>query len=160
VYKRQPERDPDSLGAAEHVVVHRVLGSDGRDRPLHDVAERRRHRVHGPGGGFLRQAAATAAGVAGGALLFEGISNLFGHSAASGMYGGGMTPGLGETVINNYYGDNAGGASGGSDYPGSAGGGEDFASNQDFSGGSDDFSGGGGDSGGGSDFSGGDSSAC
>ena len=32
------------------------------------------------GGGFLRQALTTAAGVAGGALLFEGIRNMFGHS--------------------------------------------------------------------------------
>jgi uncharacterized protein len=32
------------------------------------------------GGGFLRQAMTTAAGVAGGALLFEGIRNLMGHN--------------------------------------------------------------------------------
>lgn len=32
------------------------------------------------GGGFLRSALATAAGVAGGALLFDGIRGLFGHS--------------------------------------------------------------------------------
>lgn len=32
------------------------------------------------GGGFLRSALTTAAGVAGGALLFEGIRNMFGHS--------------------------------------------------------------------------------
>ncbi len=44
----------------------------------------------GGGGGFLRSAAATAAGVAGGALLFQGISSLFGHSYAStlGGFGG------------------------------------------------------------------------
>ena len=41
----------------------------------------------GGGGGFLRSAAATAAGVAGGALLFQGISILFGHSYASGLGG-------------------------------------------------------------------------
>ncbi len=34
----------------------------------------------GQGGGFLRQALTTAAGVAGGALLFEGIRNMFGHN--------------------------------------------------------------------------------
>jgi hypothetical protein len=33
------------------------------------------------GGGFLRQAMMTAAGVAGGALLFEGIRNMMGHTA-------------------------------------------------------------------------------
>jgi len=32
------------------------------------------------GGSFLRTALATAAGVAGGALLFEGVRNMFGHS--------------------------------------------------------------------------------
>src|SRR5438045_9303869 len=82
------------------------------------------------GGGFLRSAAATAAGVAGGALLFQGISSMFGHGYANSLYGGmgGMTPGLGETVVNNYYGDSgAGGADyggGGSD-AGYAGGGPD-----------------------------------
>src|SRR5437762_13052252 len=71
----------------------------------------------GGGGGFLRSAAATAAGVAGGALLFQGISSMFGHGYANSLYGrmGGMTPGLGETVINNYYGDSSGG---GADYGG------------------------------------------
>ena len=39
----------------------------------------------GGGGGFLRTAAATAAGVAGGALLFQGISSMFGgHNAGLG----------------------------------------------------------------------------
>ena len=52
----------------------------------------------GGGGGFLRSAAATAAGIAGGALLFQGISSLFGHGYANSLTGGmGMTSGLGET---------------------------------------------------------------
>ena len=38
------------------------------------------------GGSFLRQAMTTAAGVAGGALLFEGIRNLMGHNP--GPFGG------------------------------------------------------------------------
>src|SRR5438552_15465966 len=63
----------------------------------------------GAGGGFLRSAAATAAGVAGGALLFQGISSLFGNHYAGGLMGGGMTPGLGESVVNNYYGSDAAG---------------------------------------------------
>jgi uncharacterized protein len=76
---------------------------------------------YAPGGGgssFLRSAATTAAGVAAGALAFEGIESLmhgFGHEAGFGGYGGGgLGPGLGsglgefggrpeETVINNYY---------------------------------------------------------
>lgn len=36
-------------------------------------------------GGFLRSAMTTAAGVAGGALLFDGIRSLFGHSSPFGM---------------------------------------------------------------------------
>jgi uncharacterized protein len=112
------------------------------------------------GGGFLRSAAATAAGVAGGALLFQGISSMFGHGYANSLYGGGMSPGLGETVINNYYGD---AGPGGGDYGGGVGGdyggggGGDYASDVggDFGGGGD-YSGGGdvgGDFGGGGDVS-------
>ena len=121
------------------------------------------------GGGFLRSAAATAAGIAGGALLFQGISSLFGHGYANSLYGGGMGPGgLGETVVNNYYGDggsggdygggsDAGYAAGGGDYGGGsdAGGGGDYGGGGDSGGGGD--YGGGGDSGGG-DFGGGDTS--
>jgi hypothetical protein len=129
----------------------------------------------GGGGGFLRSAAATAAGVAGGALLFQGIESLFGQHASAGILGGqGVTPGLGETVVNNYYGDAGGGQAGtdqdfsGGSYDPSGGGqdqdfsggsfdpsagGQDYSSDQDFSGGQDqDFSGG--------DFGGGDSNQC
>jgi hypothetical protein len=120
----------------------------------------------GGGGGFLRSAAATAAGVAGGALLFQGIESLFGPHYAGGLTGAGMTPGLGESVVNNYYGSDAGGgeagssdwssdagaAGGGGDWssdPGGAGGGDyasndpgsqDFSSDQDWGGGDSDFS--------------------
>jgi uncharacterized protein len=58
---------------------------------------------------FLRGAAQTAAGVAAGALAFEGIRSLFSHPdyGGAGLFGGGGglmggVPG-GETVINNYY---------------------------------------------------------
>jgi uncharacterized protein len=61
--------------------------------------------LSGSGSGFLRQAATTAAGVAGGALLFQGIESLFGPHYGGGFLGGTpMQPGLSETVINNYYG--------------------------------------------------------
>ncbi|MGI8773048.1 MAG: DUF2076 domain-containing protein [Acidobacteriaceae bacterium] len=73
----------------------------------------------GGGSSFLRSAATTAAGVAAGALAFEGVESLmhgFGHSAGFGGGGGfpggaGMGgPGMGEeTVINNYYDSPAGG---------------------------------------------------
>jgi hypothetical protein len=90
----------------------------------------------GGGGGFLRQAAMTAAGVAGGALLFEGIQSMFGHG--SNVLGGmAMQPGLSETVVNNYYGDQSdpGLDSQQADYQPddpNAGAGQDFADNQDF----------------------------
>lgn len=61
------------------------------------------------GPSFLRSAAATAAGVAGGALLFQGIESLFGAGHGLGGFGG-AAPGLTETVVNNYYGDAAPGA--------------------------------------------------
>src|SRR5215470_10978205 len=90
------------------------------------------------GGGFLRSAAATAAGVAGGALLFQGISSLFGNHYAGGLMGAGMTPGLGETVVNNYYGsdpdsDFSGGDAGaGSDYSGGVSGSDQDYSSSDY----------------------------
>ena len=88
-------------------------------------------------GGFLRSAAATAAGVAGGALLFQGISSLFGHSGGGFLGGQGMTPGLGETVVNNYYGsDGAGTGTGNQDtdaWGGGAAGGQGAGGDQDFS---------------------------
>jgi hypothetical protein len=75
---------------------------------------------------FMRGALQTAAGVAAGALAFEGVESIlhgFGHGGGYGMAGMGMSPGLGlggaferpveETVINNYY-----------DQPGPQGGGE------------------------------------
>ncbi|UGX88325.1 DUF2076 domain-containing protein [Phyllobacterium meliloti] len=61
------------------------------------------------GGGFLQGALSTAAGVAGGALLFEGVKNMIGGNSMFGgsNIGAGTTPpaGSGETVINNYYND-------------------------------------------------------
>ena len=70
----------------------------------------------GGGGGFLKGALSTAAGVAGGALLFQGIENLLGHNAGpfgsvmGGGYGGGFggggfggPPTENVEVINNTY---------------------------------------------------------
>jgi hypothetical protein len=113
-------------------------------------------------------------------LLFQGISSMFGHGYASSLSGGmGMQSGLGETVVNNYYGDSgAGGASGGADYGGGGdlgyagsaggtdyGGGGDTAGSADYGGGGSDYAsggdyGGGGDSGGGGDYGGGGDSSC
>ena len=69
------------------------------------------------GGGFgsaLGSIATTAAGVAGGAFLFQGIENLFHHNSGSGFLGqsgSGQAPS--ETIVNNYY-DNDAGLSGNS----------------------------------------------
>ncbi len=65
------------------------------------------------GGGFLRNAATAAVGVAGGMLLAEGISSLFSGNhggMGGGAFGGGMAGSMDESVtenvtINNYYGD-------------------------------------------------------
>lgn len=65
-------------------------------------------------GGFLRSAATTAAGVAGGMLAFEGVESLLHGFEHGGGYGGGWGGGYpggfpgggapaGEMVINNYY---------------------------------------------------------
>jgi uncharacterized protein len=106
-------------------------------------------------GGFLRQAATTAAGIAGGALLFEGISSLFGPHYGNVLAGMPAQPGLGETVTNNYYNtpapdttqaddDTTGGGDPGLTQADNSQdtGGQDYASDQDY---------GGGDSGGGVD---------
>jgi hypothetical protein len=111
---------------------------------------------------FLRSAATTAAGIAGGALLFQGIESLFGGHGygygggfgGAGFGGFGSQPGITETVVNNYY-DTPGS---GTDHAGfTQGGGYDNANfdqgvdpGSDFSNvGFDDNSG--GDSGGGDD---------
>jgi hypothetical protein len=75
----------------------------------------------GGGSSFLRSAATTAAGVAAGALAFQGIESLmhgFGHAAGFGGYGGSGFGDFGgrpeETVINNYYDSPAPGQNGSS----------------------------------------------
>ncbi len=67
------------------------------------------------GGGFLQGALGTAAGVAGGMLLANSLSGIFGsHMSSLGLgspFGGGNAAGnapVEETVVNNYYGDSTG----------------------------------------------------
>jgi uncharacterized protein len=55
--------------------------------------------------GFLRSAAATALGVVGGHMLFQGIESMFGQHAGSVLSGQSVQPALSETVVNNFYGD-------------------------------------------------------
>jgi hypothetical protein len=95
------------------------------------------------GGGFLHGALGAAAGVAGGVLLADSIRGLFGgHNnglgIASGFGGGGLGQGGfggGETVVNNYYGDDPGAAAG---YQQDAGY-QDADDQQDIGSGLDDF---------------------
>ena len=119
------------------------------------------------GGGFLRSAASTAAGIAGGALLAQGISSMFGRGSASSPFGGmRMTPGVGEAAANRGsagHGDSSGGGDygGGGDYdPGSGDYGAGDEGDEDYGGGDEgdeDYGGGdfdpGGDFGGGGDLS-------
>lgn len=63
-----------------------------------------------PSGGspWLKNIAATAAGVAGGAFLFQGVESLFGHHGSGGNGFGTPTDGIVEnTTVNNYYPDTA-----------------------------------------------------
>lgn len=66
-------------------------------------------------GGFLKTALSTAAGVAGGAMLFQGIESLLGHNtgpfggypvSSGGIFGQETEPQITE-VTNNYYNENA-----------------------------------------------------
>ena len=59
-------------------------------------------------GSFLRSAGTTAAGVAGGTFLFEGLSNLFGGGHSGGFFGGGYGGQPMENVTINNYGDDNG----------------------------------------------------
>jgi hypothetical protein len=71
------------------------------------------------GGGFLQSALTTAAGVAGGALLYEGLHSMLFHNPApfGSVAGFGGSPGLGtggniyETNVVNNYGEPPGGSS-------------------------------------------------
>jgi hypothetical protein len=56
------------------------------------------------GGGFLRSALQTAAGVAAGEVAFAGMESLF-HGFGGGGYGGGFEGGRPEEVVTNYYED-------------------------------------------------------
>jgi hypothetical protein len=85
--------------------------------------------LFGGGSSFLGSVATTAAGVAAGGLLFQGIENLMGHHSGFGQGGFGQggfgQSGFGQapeqfteetTVINNYYGDDNGQLADNSDY--------------------------------------------
>lgn len=120
--------------------------------------------IPSPGGApsFLKGAAQTAAGVAAGALAFEGIQSLFSHpgygGGGFGGFGGGGFGGGGvqdETIVNNYY-DNSGGGDSGGDYNASDADDnqqyDDSAQDANYDTGGDDTGGGFDDGGGGDNF--------
>jgi uncharacterized protein len=76
---------------------------------------------------FLQSAASTAAGVAGGMFLFDGLENLLGGHHNGGFFGGGFggQPEVIENVTENNFLDGNNGMSGN----GLSGGGQDFSSN-------------------------------
>ena len=55
--------------------------------------------------GFLRPAAATALGVVGGQMLFQGIESMFGQHAGGLLSGQSIQRALSETVVNNFHDD-------------------------------------------------------
>jgi hypothetical protein len=63
--------------------------------------------LRGAGGGMLGNIAATAAGVAGGAFLFQGLEHLLGAHAGNGFLGpqSALSRPDETTIVNNYYGD-------------------------------------------------------
>ncbi len=74
------------------------FGGQRNRAPLQQQAQEPEQPARG-GGGFLQGALQTAAGVAGGALLFEGVRSMFG--GGSGLLGGGASPwGGGGTTVN------------------------------------------------------------
>lgn len=87
------------------------VASNSSAAPVSSAKEPRRP-VSSSGGSFLRGAVQTAAGVAGGALLFEGINSLlhmgssgWGHGLMPGSFLGGGAPTLVEETVINDYGD-------------------------------------------------------
>ena len=111
-FRQQPRRATSFLGG--------LLGRDQAPPPpphLRAASVRSEFRLYArllhrlwrtAAGGFLRGAMQTAAGVAAGALAFEGIESLmhgFGHSAGYGSGFGGFGDSERPEVINNYYGD-------------------------------------------------------
>jgi len=107
---RQPTPDPSNYGQPNYGQPN--YGQGGYARPEYAPPPLPLGGAQGGpgfgGSGFLRSAATTAAGVAGGALLFEGIQSMFGHHADGILSGVTQQPAITETVINNYYGDDSG----------------------------------------------------
>jgi hypothetical protein len=94
--QQQPEQPQSFLDRAGSA----LQGFGGqRNRPPLQQAQDAEPQQARQGGGFLQGALQTAAGVAGGALLFEGVRSMFG--GGGGLLGGGASPfGGGGTTVN------------------------------------------------------------
>ena len=94
------------LGSQNQNAVKSYFGNSGQNTQQHyqqpQAQPQMQQQQQGSGfGDFLKSAGTTAAGVAGGMFLFEGISSMFGSHQSSG-FGGGYSGG-GATTVNNYY---------------------------------------------------------
>ena len=107
----QPQSQPQSQGQYQQVPPQYVQQPGYQQQPQYA-----QQPVGGGGSSFLRSAATTAAGVAAGALAFEGVESMlhmggggFGGGGFGGDYAGGFGGGRpSEEVVNNYYGSDSG----------------------------------------------------
>ncbi|MGO9931701.1 MAG: DUF2076 domain-containing protein [Steroidobacteraceae bacterium] len=98
---QQPDRNFLDTGAANAPVpIPRAAATMNAAPPAGAATPAEPPRAGGAGS-FLGQAAATAAGVAGGAFLFQGIENLFGPHASVPGQAQSFAPE--DVTINNYY---------------------------------------------------------
>ncbi|MBB3390209.1 hypothetical protein FHT82_002972 [Rhizobium sp. BK275] len=115
---QQPAPAPGPWGGAPRDSYEQPRGYDNSRQMAQQPTGPWSQQAYAPsaGGSFLRGALGTAAGVAGGMLLANSLSGIFGNHMSSLGWGspfGGANP-FGnasapteETVINNYYGDNS-----------------------------------------------------
>jgi hypothetical protein len=101
--QRQPDRNFLDTGTSNNPLQMQRTAAMMTPSPPAGAAAPAEPSRGGGAASFLGQAAATAAGVAGGAFLFEGIENLFGPHGAS-LPGQAAQSFIPEDVtINNYY---------------------------------------------------------
>jgi len=115
---QQPAPAPGPWGGAPRDSYEQPRGYDNTRQMPQQPTGPWTQQANAPsaGGSFLRGALGTAAGVAGGMLLANSLSGIFGNHMSSLGWGspfGGANPfgnasgPVEETVINNYYGDNS-----------------------------------------------------
>ncbi|WP_416064319.1 DUF2076 domain-containing protein [Rhizobium sp. ZK1] len=115
---QQPAPAPGPWGGAPRDSYEQPRGYDNARQMPQQPTGPWTQQANAPsaGGSFLRGALGTAAGVAGGMLLANSLSGIFGNHMSSLGWGspfGGANPfgntssPVEETVINNYYGDNS-----------------------------------------------------